>query len=198
MKTKSDEEAALILRKIREGVDTNRLLRLIEEGDLLLQMAVLPETRFRYKLPYRSEMPEEYVSNNTYLDSLIYEASSLYSAGSFPSRWRKTASRVANLNDEEYLNLYLKPFHAAEVIDPRLSGVKISSWTSVCDDDELMRDLLSVWLRCEYHFTAAFQKDLFFEDMANQGEDFCSSLLVNITLGYACVWLPNPSHILHI
>ena len=51
----------------------------------------------------------------------------------------------------------------------------------------LMRDLLRVFLRCEYHFTAAIQKDLFLEDMAAQREDFCSSLLVNMVLAYSCV-----------
>jgi hypothetical protein len=91
----------------------------------------------------------------------------------------------------------LKPFHAAEVIDHRLFDVKLSLWTTVCNNDILMRDLLSVWLRCEYHFTAAFQKDLFLEDMGAQREDFCSSLLVNVMLGYSCVWRSESFYKMH-
>ena len=87
----------------------------------------------------------------------------------------------------EYQSLYLRPFHAAQVVDPLLSNVKISSWTNACNDDVLMRNLLGGFLLCEYHFTAAFQKDLFLEDMAALREDFCSSLLVNVILGYSCV-----------
>lgn len=133
-------------------------------------------------------MPEDYVPNNPYLDSLIYEGASLYSTDGFPGRSKHTnTSSVANLGSDQYQSLYLRPFHAGQVVDPRLSNVKISSWTTVCEDDVLMRDLLGGFLRCEYHFTAIFQKDLFLEDMAEQREDFCSSLLVNIILGYSCV-----------
>lgn len=152
-------------------------------------MAVLPETRLRYDFPYRSEMPEDCLLDNPYLDSLIYEGASLYSTDGFPGRSEHTTtSNSANLRSDQYQSLYLRPFHAAQVVDPQLSDVKISSWTTVCDDDVLMRDLLREFLRCEYYFTAVFQKDLFLEDMALQREDFCSSLLVNIILGYSCVW----------
>ena len=164
-----DKDAQSVLQRIRAGIDIATIVKHVKAGNLLLQMAVLPETRFRYAFLYRSEMPEDYVANNPYLDSLIYEASSLYSAGGSPGQSRHTtASRIANLSSDEYQNLYLKPFHPAEVVDSRLSDVRISSWTSVCNDDVLMRDLISGWLRCEYHFTAAFQKGLFLEDMAAQ------------------------------
>ncbi len=92
-----------------------------------------------------------------------------------------------------YKTIYLNPFHAAKVVDARLSNVKISSWTSVCDDNTLMRNLFSEWVRCEYHFTAAFQKDLLLEDMATGREGFCSSLLVSIMLSYACVLSSHPT-----
>lgn len=49
-----------------------------------------------------------------------------------------------------------------------------------------MRDL-GVFLRCEYQFTSAFQKDYFLEDMASHRAEFCSSLLVNVILAYSCV-----------
>jgi hypothetical protein len=60
-----------------------------------------------------------------------------------------------------------------------------------------MRDLLSVWLRCEYHFTAAFQKDLFLEDIGAQREDFCLLLLVNIMLEYSYVWCSKSFYKIH-
>ena len=91
---------------------------------------------------------------------------------------------------EEHKSFYLKPFHAAQVVNPRLSDVRVSAWTAVCDDDMLLRDLLRVFFRCEYEFTAAFQKDYFLEDMASNKSEFCSSLLVNVVLAYSCVRLP--------
>ena len=183
-----DQDAPGVLQRIRSRIDIGTIVQHIKAADLLLQMNVSPETRFRYEFPYRSEMPEDYVPKNPYLDSLIYEGASLYNTNGFSVRWEHTtSSNFTSLHSGEYQSLYLKPFHAAQVIDPWLSDAKISSWTTVCDDDVLMRDVLGAFLRCEYHFTAAFQKDLFLEDMALQREDFCSSLLVNIILGYSCV-----------
>jgi hypothetical protein len=92
----------------------------------------------------------------------------------------------AKLSSADYQSLYLKPFHAAQVVDPLLSDVKISLWTAVCDDNMLMRDLLAVFFRCKYHFTAVFQKDYFLKDITTKRNDFRSSLLVNAVLAYAC------------
>jgi hypothetical protein len=88
----------------------------------------------------------------------------------------------------------LRPFHAAHVVDPLLSDAKPSLWTAVCQDDLLMRELLAAWLQCEYFFTTPLQKDYFLQDMASHNHDFCSPLLVNAVLAYACscfTRLPN-------
>ncbi|KAL8822314.1 MAG: hypothetical protein Q9191_006949 [Dirinaria sp. TL-2023a] len=192
LKTLPNEEAQAVLQRIKSNGDISTILSHIKAGDLLLQMAVVPETRMRYDFPYRSEMPEDCFPNNPYLDSLIYEGASLDSTKRFLGRLGSAyTSTSADPRSDGYSSPYLKPFHAAEVVDPQLSRVKVSSWTTVCHDDVLMQKLLAEFLRCEYHFTAAFQKDLFLEDMALQREDFCSSLLVNIMLGYACVCYPR-------
>lgn len=185
LKTLPERDAQDILKRIRSGTDVEAVLNQVKAGDLLLQVALVPETRLRYEFPYRSEMPADYARDNPYLDSLIYEAASLYSA---PQTSEHVSPRLmTDLGSDEQQSLYLKPFHAAHVVEPVLSNVKPSLWTPVSNDDALMRDLLSVLFRCEYQFTAAFQKDLFLEDMAARRKDFCSSLLVNIVLAYACV-----------
>lgn len=183
-----DQEAQYVLQKLREGSGVTAILNQVKAGDVLLQMAVSPETRFRYEFPYRSEMPQDLVVDNSYLGSLLYEAASLYTTG---QPWRHSETDairgMASMRPAEYGNIYLKPFHAAQVMEPRLFDAQPSLWTNICNDDVLMRDLLISFLRCEYHFTAAFQKDYFLEDMASQREEFCSSLLVNVTLAYSCV-----------
>lgn len=183
-----DRDAQGVLQSIRAGTDFETIVKHVRAGDLLLQMSVRPETRYRYDFPYRSGMPEEYLADNPYMDSLVYEAAALYSANGPPARSKDIGSKsVTALSSEEYNSFYLKPLHAATVIEPRLLDAKISAWTSVCDNDTLMRDLLSSWLRCEYSFTAAFQKNLFLQDLVTGNDEFCSSLLVNIVLGYSCV-----------
>ncbi|KAM0541612.1 hypothetical protein ACHAPJ_013159 [Fusarium lateritium] len=192
LKNLPEKDAQDVLQRIRSGTNVRSVVNHVKTGDILLQMAVVPETRFRYEFPYRPELLREQDLNNPYLNSIIYEAASLYSNDNSSEH---TASHLlVNLGLEEHKSLYLKPFHAAQVVEPLLSDVKISSWTNVCDDDELMRDLLNVLFRCEYHFTAAFHKDLFLEDMATRRKDFCSSLLVNTLLAYACVCYPRFSN----
>jgi hypothetical protein len=144
-------------------------------------------------------MPDYCIENNPYLDSIIWGAASLYAqdssrrpnavavAASSSSSSSSAAGPAGDYGTEGYESIYLKPFHAAEVVDPRLSDAKISAWTSVTSDDVLMRELLKVFLRCEYMFTSAFQKDYFLDDLVARRDEFCSSLLVNIILAYACV-----------
>ncbi|EHK44954.1 hypothetical protein TRIATDRAFT_139368 [Trichoderma atroviride IMI 206040] len=181
--TLSDGEAPHVFRIIRSGADITTILNHIKVGNVLVQMAVVPETRLRYVLPYRSEMPAAFIINNPYMESKIYEAASLYSN---PSQFT-AFNHGDSLDSDEYQNLYVKPFHSAEMIDAPLANAKPSLWTAVCKDDVLMRDILSVWFRCEHHLTSAVQKDYFLEDMVAKQKDFCSSLLVNIVLAYSCV-----------
>ncbi|KAK8023542.1 hypothetical protein PG993_011608 [Apiospora rasikravindrae] len=200
LKSLPDQEAHDVLARLRTGTSVSTIVNQVKAGDLLLQLAVAPETRFRYEFPYRSEMPAEYVVNNPYLNSTLYKAASLYNNSStssaLPMHDAATSDHGGNPHnlgtaEAEHQSLYLKPFHAAHMVDPRLSDARPSLWTTVCDDDVLMRDILATWFRCEYQFTSACQKDYFLEDMVTRRQDFCSSLLVNIVLAYACVCYPR-------
>ncbi|ETS83860.1 hypothetical protein PFICI_05736 [Pestalotiopsis fici W106-1] len=184
LRTLPDKEAHHVLQRIRSGTDISAILSHIHDGDLLLQLALEPETRFRYQFPYRQNFPENDLPDNSYLNSFVYEGPLSYAPD-------QRLGPDGSESDSYSLVAYQRPFHAAQVVDPRLTDVKPSLWTSVCDDDLLMRDLLGVWLRCEYQFTAAFQKDYFLEDMLVMRQDFCSSLLVNVTLAYSCVCYPR-------
>lgn len=192
LKNLPEQDAQDLFKRIRSGADAGSVLQQAKAGDVMLQMAVVPETRYRYEFPYRSDMPKDFHIDNPYFNSLIYETASLYSYGNGPEL--TTPSGFADLVSQEQQSMYLKPFHAAQVVEPLLDDAKISSWTSVSNDDVLMRDLLRVMFRCEYQFTAAFQKDLFLQDMVAGREDFCSSLLVNAVLAYACVCYPQMSN----
>ena len=125
----------------------------------------------------------EGIPNNLYLELTLYEAASLYPPGALASN----LSLILGSAEESLRSLYLEPFHAAEFVDPLLSDAKPSLWTSICQDARLMRHLLAVFLRYEYQYTAVFHKDHFLVDMIAQRHEYCSSLLVNIMLGYACV-----------
>jgi hypothetical protein len=194
LKILSQDASQDVLRSIRSGMDAPTILKRFKTGNALLQLAVSPETRFRYTFPYKTDMGNAALASNPYLDSIVYEASGLFPPDQAFQNGESSESGksvMASVSDK-YRSLYLKPFHAAEVIEPQLTSADISAWTTVCSDNTLMRDVLSKFLRCEYQYIAAFQKDLFLEDLALQRDEFCSSLLVNAVLGYACVSAPSP------
>lgn len=180
MKSMSRVEADDIVQRIRLGHDVDQILKHVKDGNLLLQLRLIPELSFRYELPYISAMPESLLSHdNPYVDSMIYEAASL----------RLGRGELNNTELDQYQSWYVKPYHAADLVEPRLEQVKPSLWTTVSKDDVLMRLLLASYFKHDYQIFTIFQKDYFLEDMASRNQDCCSSLLVNAVLAYACVGL---------
>ncbi|KAL6808365.1 nitrate assimilation regulatory protein nirA [Trichoderma camerunense] len=185
-----------VLRRLRQGHDVESIARQIQTGDLLLQMRLSPETRFRHVLPYRSQMPLQLLTpHNPYLRSSLYEATFAppESDLSIPP---SSSSSSSVLRRGEHRPQYLKPYVAAKIVDSRLDAVKPSRWTTVCSDDDLMRNLLRLYFFNEFSWLNCFHKDLFLEDMLSGSTTFCSSLLVNAVLTQACMnrleyWNPH-------
>ncbi|KAH9903958.1 nitrate assimilation regulatory protein nirA [Xylariomycetidae sp. FL2044] len=179
VRTRSEADAAAIFQRLREGGDTDSILRHISTGDLLMELQVAPETRSRFEFPYKREMPAHLqIPNNPYLRSTVYEAS-------FVPQLREHQDLSPELATG-YGPQYIRPYIAARLLDHRLDDVKPSAWTSVSDDDHLMRMLLRSYFLYEYHFLTMFHKDLFLDDMLSGSKRFCSPLLVNAVLAQAC------------
>jgi hypothetical protein len=196
MKSLPEQDAFNLFRHVRDGGDTESILASFRDGDLLLQMRLVPETRFRYDLPYTRDFPSRLAqSKSPYLDSTMYKAVSQHASNSGIREATATGSDRRNHPDMDssvYQSQYVKPYHAAAFVEPRLDAATPSKWTTVCKDDALMRDLLAAYFKHEYHLFPAFHKDYFLEDMATPelaqtGVSCCSALLVNATLAYACV-----------
>ncbi|KAI5867928.1 hypothetical protein GGS23DRAFT_591738 [Durotheca rogersii] len=196
LKTKSDTESVEILRRIRSGADVGSVLRHAKDGDLLIQLSLAPESRRRYEFPYKAEMPASILlPDNLYLRSFVFETTfnDLPSLGS-----SHLSQQLQGSSDDRYL----KPFHAAQIIDPNFSNVVVSKWTTVTSNDHLLRRLLTAYTYYQHPWTAAFHLKYFLDDMAAGRERFCSSLLVNAVLAAAChmcrdipdrtkFWLPH-------
>ncbi|CAI6315083.1 unnamed protein product [Periconia digitata] len=196
MRTLPEQDATELFLRVRAGGDSATIVKHVQDGNLLLQLQLVPETRFRYELPYSRDMPALLLaSGSPYLNSLIYEAASQRalhshahgSAATEPNHRVFPAEYASSENRSEYV----KPYHAAVFVEPRLENLKPSEWTTVSKDDALMRELLVAYFTHEYHLWPIFQKDYFLEDMAKPKPDHrktscCSALLVNATLAYAC------------
>jgi hypothetical protein len=199
LKSVSEQDATEIIRKMKSGVDPSTILQQVTEGNLLLQLSLAPEVRFRYEFPRKESMPPRLLQRDSpYFHSLLYEAVSVYpwGDGKYPGSHGALSSdesssqippSVGTSSYRDSRAPYLSPIHAAELIEARMENVKPSQWTSVCKDDKLMRRLLRAYFLHEYNWFPTFQKQYFLQDMEAQNQEFCSSLLVNTVLAYSCV-----------
>jgi hypothetical protein len=182
LQMRSEDEALDVFHRIRRGADPDSILRLIENADVMIDLAVVPETRLRFDFPYIASMPRYlYAASNIYLQSPIHD----YAFGD-ESRQMRAMNAPPGQGIKESIP-FLRPYHAAAVIDPRLSEIRPSDWTVVSEDDHLMRTMLQHFFMYEYQWHASFQKDCFLDDMVSGDRQFCSPLLVNSILAHACV-----------
>jgi hypothetical protein len=187
LRSRAEADAAAVFQQIREGRNIEDIARQVGYGDLSLQVSLVPETRYRYEFPLSSKMPSHLLQlSNPYLNSLIYEWTSHHDIQDPRSDFNSQARQPSAASTEIY-GPYLMPYCAAEIIDPQLSSIEPSRWTTVCTDNTLMRKLFTAYFLQDHDWWTAFQKDYFLEEMAQGRHDLCSSLLVNAVLAAACV-----------
>src|SRR5690242_20540949 len=165
------------------GANVEHVLRHVRDGDLLVQLSVEPETRLRYTLPYMDSMPAFLlVHDNQYLTAPLYEAT--FHAPTSPS---DVFDPDAPSTSTKCMDPYMKPSHAAEVVEPILDRVHARQWTNIISDDGLFRRLITIYLSHQHATFFWFNKELFLADLVARRTQFCSSLLVNAVLAAACV-----------
>lgn len=172
IKTSPENESHEVMRRIKLGASVGSVLRHIKEADLLIQLTVIPETRHRHTIPYSASMPAFLlIPNNEYLKSPIYQAPFEQAEVPFTSA----------------MDRYMKPNHAAELVEPLLDLVCARDWTDIITDDGLFRRLLTLCLFHQHTAFYWFNKTLFLEDMAARRTSFCSKVLVHAVLAAGCV-----------
>ncbi|KAF5026003.1 hypothetical protein F66182_1905 [Fusarium sp. NRRL 66182] len=180
IQTRPQAEALEIFRRIQAGVDPETLSRQLSSADLLLQVQLEPETRSRYQFIYSPLMPPYLQTpTNPFMQSLIHE----WSEGDDISQ---IAAPAQSDPDMGYRAQYLRPYHAACIVDSRLDDIVPSKWTSVNASDSFMRRLIRAYFLQEYDWFTFFHKDYFLDDMVTGSTTFCSSILVNAVLAVGC------------
>ncbi|KAG7404268.1 Nitrogen assimilation transcription factor nirA [Fusarium oxysporum f. sp. rapae] len=169
LRSRKHGEANLILDLLRQNTSVHDVLRQVEHGDMLCELSLVPETRYRYVFPYCHTLPAFLKSrDNPYLRSPIYEWA-MDQENHDPSSGTEGPAQPAAL--------FVNPYHAAEVIIPWLDSVEPSRWTSVCSNNVLMRKILRAYFLHDYEWFTFLHKDYFFQDMAAARQRFCSPLL---------------------
>jgi hypothetical protein len=95
-------------------------------------------------------------------------------------------------SEEMYKAQYLRPVHAASIVDHRMDEIVPSKWTTVNAENSLMRTLIRAYFLQEYDWFTFFHKDYFLDDMLAGSDTFCSPLLVNAILAVGCVSRHGP------
>ncbi|KAF3065160.1 zinc finger protein [Daldinia childiae] len=113
-------------------------------------------------------------------------SSSIVPAGPSEGSIRSGASpTVLNASDREIGNFEpLQSMHT--VVDDRLKSVNFQSWTTVPITNELAANLISLYLEIDHPWCPLFDADLFLNDCMQGKTHFCSTLLMNALLGWAC------------
>src|SRR6185312_9099282 len=68
-----ERDAADVFRRIRTGVSADTIVKHIQEGNLLLELAVAPETRTHFEFPYMASIPPE-LQGGLYFRSHVFDA----------------------------------------------------------------------------------------------------------------------------
>ncbi|KAM0203028.1 hypothetical protein ACHAPI_001198 [Fusarium lateritium] len=187
IQSRPQTEALEIVRRIQSGVDADTLMRQLSSADLLLQVQLEPETRSRHQFIYSPLMPSYLqTADNPFMRSLIHEWSDRDDASSI------AAPRLPE-SDMGHRAQYLRPHHAAIIVDSRLDDIVPSKWTSVNANNDIMRSLIRAYFLQEYDWFTFFHKDYFLDDMVTGSHTFCSPLLVNAVLAVGCQCRNHPS-----
>lgn len=179
IQTRPPSVADQLVRKIRNGTKAEDLIRYVQDGDLLLNLALQPDHRFRFTLLYPADVqPLLQRTANPYLNSRLFRAL-FEDTGADPQSSVTQAAR----------SIYDIPYHAARLADPLLSSAfpHISKWTAISDDEDFLKRAFERYFQGDYSFYHWFHKDLFLKDLIEGRHEHCSSLLVNSIIAAACV-----------
>lgn len=76
---------------------------------------------------------------------------------------------------------------SSALCDTRLAQLNIAFWTSVPIGNGLASRAISLYLQTDHPLLGTFDPDLFINDLVSQQGNYCSSVLVNALLYWACV-----------
>jgi hypothetical protein len=207
LKALPEQETTEVLRRIKAGVDVATLVNHAKDGDLLIQLSLVPEIRRLFEFPYISGYPSYlFVPDNTYLNSWLYRAASSHPTSHDGLSDRTKDTRVSADDGRSLQNSiahnpssqhpkeepkspfeYQIPFHAAQMVEPIIEHITATGWTSVISDNQLLRRLLYAYFFYPQTHSPMVHKDLFLRDMAAKRNRFCTPLLVNAVLACASV-----------
>ncbi|KAF1975996.1 hypothetical protein BU23DRAFT_552003 [Bimuria novae-zelandiae CBS 107.79] len=180
--TPANEDAEFLLTTIRTlpEADANELIHHIRR-DARLDVASLADT-WRKAVALRDSTPPEPQSLESELSILLGKPAMTRSG---ESRYYGHTSHMSLVPEDENYTCVV----------PRAATVarKGPTWTTITDDMAFVERLLDLYFRWSHTFYIVFSRECFYKDFRSGREKYCSPLLVNAILAYACHFTNEPA-----
>ncbi|EMD96008.1 hypothetical protein COCC4DRAFT_122531 [Bipolaris maydis ATCC 48331] len=173
LRTMTEQDAVEVFRLLKAGTNIDSIVKHVRDGNLLLQLSLIPETFSQYESPYMTKMPScLFVRDSSYMSSCLYKLVSSSPAYTHAENKQLTA---------RYGSAYTMPYHTAKMVEPLIDKITMTPWTIVISDNRLLIRLIFLYFTGQYPCAPLVHKDLFLEDMAAGGTLFFSPLLTRLS-----------------
>ncbi|KAJ6200931.1 hypothetical protein J3E72DRAFT_183420, partial [Bipolaris maydis] len=166
LRTMTEQDAVEVFRLLKAGTNIDSIVKHVRDGNLLLQLSLIPETFSQYESPYMTKMPScLFVRDSSYMSSCLYKLVSSSPAYTHAENKQLTA---------RYGSAYTMPYHTAKMVEPLIDKITMTPWTIVISDNRLLIRLIFLYFTGQYPCAPLVHKDLFLEDMAAGGTFKCA------------------------
>lgn len=177
-----NDNADFLITSIRNlpEAEVNELIQHIRK-DARLDLAALADT-WRKTVTLPSSTPIEPQSLESELSMLLGKPAMTQSG---ESRYFGHTSNMSLVPEDENYTRAM----------PRASSIERNgpTWTTVTQDIGFVERLLDLYFRWSHPFYVVFSRECFYKDFRSGREKYCSSLLVNAILAYACHFSDEPA-----
>ncbi|KAI5455621.1 hypothetical protein BGZ63DRAFT_138259 [Mariannaea sp. PMI_226] len=205
LKSRPEQDARIILNRIRTSGDLSATLSFIKEGELLSQTHTMTPDLYSSFLP-RADSPFEaflQVRHGNAYNPLLRPGQTIADpttkATNTTATWADTGITLtpginAGITHPTVYEDSSQPCVLSNTTiggsakpvpyDEHLSRVSAQQWTAVTDDNRIFADIISIYLSYDHPTFRVFDEEYFLEELARGGTDYCSPLLVNAILAY--------------
>ncbi|KAL7933902.1 N-terminal fungal transcription regulatory domain-containing protein [Trichoderma chlorosporum] len=168
---KSETDAAVILSTLRGGVPVNR------RPSELRNAVTIMDNSFQ-ALELESQNPNAY----PFLPPIVPQTLSREAYRQLTTTGSQSAATLASPQPV----LWDADPTASSLCDSRLYQLNISHWTNIPISNEAAARAISLYLETDHPLLGYFDPDLFVSDLIDLKHDYCSPMLVNALLYWAC------------
>ena len=196
LRSRPEQEALEIFRRLRSGDTPQAVLKFVREGDLLIQSFPKSPSVYSSGVPRDCSPLQVHLAlhfPNVYHITLPATTAS-FSDDHDPSKaqrkdggylWRPASQRLSPEKSHEGQapsTRQLPDIQYENYVDERLNQAFCYPWTTVITDDKLFRILLSIYFTWIHPSFCLLDRDCFLEDLIGLRSKHCSPCLVNAIL----------------